>query len=284
MAKRDLPYMQFYVADWMGDEQVQSCSLAARGLWMQMLCLMWRSGDRGLLVINGSAPTTRQLARLVSEAEDVVVECIAELRDNGVFSEHEGIIVSRRMRTEELERQRVRAAVAKSKAKKQESNYESNGEVTPQSSESQRSESQKREPPLPPAGGKSPPVKSDDVDRVYAAYPRKVGPAQAKTAIKSALKTLHARGDPPGGAASWADWLAARVKRYAAERAKAVAAKPGDAQFTPHPSTWFRGGRYDDDPDPPPDDGPDESGVYGPNSPRVVPDLTKLFPAPGVTQ
>jgi hypothetical protein len=56
------PWMKFYPQDWRADEKLRLCSLAARGLWMEMLALMHRSERYGQLLINGHVPTDAQLA------------------------------------------------------------------------------------------------------------------------------------------------------------------------------------------------------------------------------
>jgi len=73
--------------------------------------------------------------------------------------------------------------------------------------------------------------------QVYAGYPRKVGRAKALTAIAKALIMIQKRKNVP----DTAEWLLDRVRAFAASPA-------GQAgQFTPHPTTWFNQGRYDDD-------------------------------------
>ncbi len=42
-----LPSFQFYPGDWMKDPALRSVSLEARGLWMDMLCLLFESVRRG---------------------------------------------------------------------------------------------------------------------------------------------------------------------------------------------------------------------------------------------
>ncbi len=42
-----LPSFQFYPGDWMKDPSLRSVSLEARGLWMDMLCLLFESVRRG---------------------------------------------------------------------------------------------------------------------------------------------------------------------------------------------------------------------------------------------
>ena len=41
-----LPSFQFYPGDWMKDPGLRSVSLEARGLWIDMLCLLFESGRR----------------------------------------------------------------------------------------------------------------------------------------------------------------------------------------------------------------------------------------------
>jgi hypothetical protein len=74
---------------------------------------------------------------------------------------------------------------------------------------------------------------------IYAAYPRKVAKAEAIKAINVAIKALKAKHADP------AAHLLERVTAYA----DAVATWPADRrQFIPHPATWIRQGRYEDDP------------------------------------
>ncbi|KIO75259.1 hypothetical protein TH53_21855, partial [Pedobacter lusitanus] len=92
------PSMQFYPGDWMKDPELRSVSIAARGLWMDMLCLMFESRERGFLLINGKAPSEVQLARMVGCTGEDLNHCLDELKDAGVLS-HNGtnVLFSRRM-------------------------------------------------------------------------------------------------------------------------------------------------------------------------------------------
>ena len=93
-----LPSFQFYPADWKKDPNLQSVSHAAKGLWIDILCLMFESERRGYLQLNGKPPSNEQLARMVNCSAGEVDRLIAELRDAGVFSEStHKIIFSRRM-------------------------------------------------------------------------------------------------------------------------------------------------------------------------------------------
>lgn len=77
-------------------------------------------------------------------------------------------------------------------------------------------------------------------ESIYQAYPRKQGKKEALKAITKALASLAGEAVPRDGA-----WLLERVQAYASAVAKWP---PGDAEYVPHPSTWFNRGSYDDDP------------------------------------
>lgn len=102
--------------------------------------------------------------------------------------------------------------------------------------ESESGNESKTNTPPPRKAGSG--VSDADVDAIYAAYPRKVGRAAAIKAIRRSLGILAKRGtaDPPG-------WLLGRVVAYAGSGHVATT----DAQYIPHPATWFGQGRYDDD-------------------------------------
>ena len=110
MAK--LPAFQFYPGDWMKDPAVRSLSPAARGLWIDMLCLMHESDRRGYLQhATGKPVTAEQLARMTGCSTDEVSRLLQELKDSGVFSctEH-GTIYSRRIVRDEAKREKCREA------------------------------------------------------------------------------------------------------------------------------------------------------------------------------
>lgn len=98
-----LPYMQFYVDDWKSEFGLALCSLAARGLWIEVLGAMHQAGRSGVL-----AGTAEQISRVCRCTASDVVTALSELRLNGVaeVEEHDGVytIVSRRMRRESRER------------------------------------------------------------------------------------------------------------------------------------------------------------------------------------
>lgn len=92
------PAFQFYPADWRKDPALSACSLAARGLWIELMCIAHEGGTYGVLSINGKPMAPAQIARMVGESPAAVVKLLAELEDAAVFSRDEqGCIYSRRM-------------------------------------------------------------------------------------------------------------------------------------------------------------------------------------------
>ena len=105
------PAFQFYPGDWRRDSALQSCSLAARGLWLEMMCLMHDGQPYGHLRVGEKLITPPVLARMVGgEAKDISV-LLKELKQAGVFSVTKGgVTFSRRMvRDEEIRKKRAAA-------------------------------------------------------------------------------------------------------------------------------------------------------------------------------
>lgn len=153
------PSFQFYPADWRKDPALSSCSLLARGLWIELICVAHQSEKYGFLSVNGNAMTDVQIARMVGESPAIVTKLLKELGDAGVFSRTpSGCIYSRRMVADEHLRN-VRASSGRlggnpnlvnqnvKKNVNQKINQISNQCPTPSSSSSSSDN-----PPLPPPG------------------------------------------------------------------------------------------------------------------------------------
>ncbi|MCJ2021189.1 phage replisome organizer N-terminal domain-containing protein [Methylobacterium sp. E-065] len=90
--------MKFYPADWRVDAKLGTCPMAARGLWMAMICLMHEAEPYGHLVVNGVPMTDVKLAQLAGISLKECRKSLATLREVGVFSVSDaGVIYSRRM-------------------------------------------------------------------------------------------------------------------------------------------------------------------------------------------
>lgn len=88
----------FFWNDWRGDPLLRMCSLAARGLWMEMLCIAAESTRKGEVLLNGQAPSVEELAQAVGTSVEEVHRLLDELMRWGVPTRNRnGIYCSRRM-------------------------------------------------------------------------------------------------------------------------------------------------------------------------------------------
>lgn len=92
------PWLKFFPTDWRADPALRMCSLAARGLWIEMIGLMHEAVPYGHLLMAGNSPTDAQLALLTGAPSDQIPDLVGELEAAGVFSRtSKGVIYSRRM-------------------------------------------------------------------------------------------------------------------------------------------------------------------------------------------
>ncbi len=104
-----LLWMKFYPADWRSDIAVRALTLAARGFWWECLCIMHEAEPRGHLLINGKAPSPRELAAHLGVTVGQVRQGLKQVIDRQAASETaEGVVYSRRMVRDEEKRRRNR--------------------------------------------------------------------------------------------------------------------------------------------------------------------------------
>ena len=101
------PGFYFFPGDWLKDPALRSCDIADRGSWIDLLCFMWESEERGKLVLNGRPMTIEEIANLLHVDCQTASKTIAKLIANGVASveQNTGKIISRRLVREETDRQ-----------------------------------------------------------------------------------------------------------------------------------------------------------------------------------
>lgn len=107
----------FYPGDWLRDAALRSCSVAARGLWIDLLCFMHDGTPYGHLAVGKDTPKDTpkgipegSLAPMVGLHLPQLRSLLRELERAGVFARTaKGVIFSRRMVRDEQLRQ-VRAA------------------------------------------------------------------------------------------------------------------------------------------------------------------------------
>lgn len=227
---RKLPWMKFYPADWRADPALRMCSLAARGLWMEMLSIMHEADPRGSLLINGKTIGTKQLASLCGATHRETIALSKELETAGVFSRAEdGTIFSRRMKRDDEKASRDKANG------KAGGNPRLNARVNPldkAQSPKARSQnpdaiSQKVPKERTRAGALAAPWTEADRERFWAAFPNKIGKADAMKAFDKASNKVKP------------EVLFPALNRYAN--------KTDDRPFC-NPSTWLNQERWLDQP------------------------------------
>jgi hypothetical protein len=228
MKKHDLPAMPFYVGDWKKAPEIRALSLAARGLWFEMLCLMWESTERGYLTINGHPMTTEVLARQVGFACNLLEGLLAELESFAVFSRREdGAIFCRKMiRDVELSDKRAtsgaKGGVCSSKLRsKTQANYVANHIANTEDEDEDENEDEVKVLD-----------KERDFEKFWKAYPKKEG--------KGYCRKIWAKLQP---SKTLLDTILAAVE----VQSKTQKWTKDGGQYIPMPSTWLNQSRWEDE-------------------------------------
>jgi len=107
-------WSKFWWRDHQGDAALRMCSLAARGLWVELLALCHASEKPGYLLVNGAPPTVNELADMLGKATAKEInKLLTELEVRRVFSREDGVIYSRRMVRDAVASEQGREHVSK---------------------------------------------------------------------------------------------------------------------------------------------------------------------------
>ncbi len=233
------PWFKFYPGDWRADQAVQSCSLAARGLWHEMLGLMHEATPYGYLMLNGEPMSTGQLSMLVRSNPEEVEKLIAELEAAGVFSwathrgTHRGKIYSRRMIRDEK-----RARMGKKHADRRWEQETENAKKNTRPNGGPKDDPMgnpmlARANPEPRSKKESKKEENEHVKRCFEIWwphvPKKVDKEAAKIELKAALKKVDF------------DTLLAATKRWA------ETCEGKDREYIKGPARWLRAGCWTDE-------------------------------------
>lgn len=141
------PAFQFYVRDWLSDPQLKMVSFQTKGIWIDFLCYLWESPDRGTL-----SSTPEKFCQMLGcgqlEWEQFLQE--ASVTKFASVTNCNGIVTveNRRMYREEKERRNTRLRVERYREKR-ECNATSNANITvPSSSSSSTSNIINANPPV----------------------------------------------------------------------------------------------------------------------------------------
>jgi hypothetical protein len=214
-----LPSFQFYPGDWLKDPALRRCNHAEKGVWIDMLCLMWENDESRGVLITGSQPwSLEEVACAVGGNLDSTKGHLSSLLSKGVAKRRaDGAIYCARMVRDEEKRRSTAQRVRNHR------NACVTHDVTHQPPVTLEVESERED------------VHEDSSLEeqcllVYQEYPRKVGKPAAISEIRKALKKVGF------------DVLSEATKGFA----RAVEGK--EERYIPHPSTWFHQERYSDDP------------------------------------
>ena len=155
------PSFQFYPSDWLRDTALRSCSLSARGLWIDMICFMHEGNPYGHLKVGNKVILPPNLASMVGATLLEVEGWLNELHQAGVYEIAEtGEIYSKRMVRDEILRNKRAEGGKLGGNPALKVNHEDNLKVanedkqkpTPSSSSSSSSSSTKKNTVAPPYG------------------------------------------------------------------------------------------------------------------------------------
>ncbi len=114
-----LPALHFYPGDWWKDSGVQSLDHFHKGVWFELLLIMFDSNTRGKLLLNGKQYPSKALAKRLALSEQDLNNAIEVLTESGVCRvDSEGVLYSHRMVQDEEKRQsKINAGSAGGRAK-----------------------------------------------------------------------------------------------------------------------------------------------------------------------
>lgn len=230
-------WMKFWPQDWQRDPALRACSIGARGLWMELICIAHDAEPYGHVTINGKPISLRQMSSICGANEKECGRLLTELEDAGVFSRtHEGTIYSRRMVRDAERSEEGREAISKRWDRPNKEPNTSPNRVTdrdatddPDSLEARSKKQEAREerrprPSVSPSSRASPRAEADrEFEVFWSEYPRKVGKGAARKAWVNAVR----RASP--------DEITAGIRQYAFN---------SDPSFQPHAATWLNQDRW----------------------------------------
>ena len=222
------PAFQFYPADWRKDPALSTCSLAARGLWIELICVAHESEEYGVLAINGKPMTIQQLARSVGESAAMIGKLIDELEQSSVFSRDDrGCIFSRRMVKDEHIRE-IRGDAGRLGGNP-------NLLKQKQSKLVKQTDKQSLTPSSSSSSSENTPIAPDELfENFWKAYPNRAAKQNAK---KAWAKLKLAANDP-------------RLDAIRAGFSRAMQSREwlqDGGKFIPHAATWINGERWNDE-------------------------------------
>ncbi len=232
------PWMKFYPADWRAEPRLRMCSLAARGLWIDLISYMHEGEPYGYLTINGVVPGIDDMAALVSRPVKEVQKAFDELEAKNVFSvdEGSGALYSRRMVRDHDKSEEGREQVAKRWANttpiRSPNRSEENGLLLRSQIPEARIQKEKKED-IRAVAKATRPVRDEVFEEFWKAYPKREGANPKTPARKSFDAALKSGVDPPA--------IIAGARAYAADPSTKIG-----TSYVAQAVTWLKQKRWED--------------------------------------
>lgn len=218
--KHDLPAMPFYVGDWLKCPEVRSLPPDYRGLWFDLICFMWESPERGVMIkSNGKPYSDKEIIRMVGLDNQNSEIWLTHLIDNGVCSRrNDGAIYSKRM----IKDEKIRQIRRETGSKGGNPNLLVNHIVNQEDNQIIENENENINENKDVIKSHIKVIKYD-FNTVYSIYPKKLGKKEAERHFNNSVKT---------------DKDYENIKKAIKNFLSSKIAK-GDPKFIPHASTWF---------------------------------------------
>jgi len=133
------PAIQFYVKDWLSDPELRMASHSTKGIWIDMLCYMWESSERGKI-----CGTLEQIKKLVSATDEDMDLFLSEAKSlqfcDVTICNKNVTVINRRIHQDYKDKQNTRLRVQKFRQKQK-----GNADVTPSTPSSTPSPTPKKQ-------------------------------------------------------------------------------------------------------------------------------------------
>lgn len=140
MSGKKSPGFWFFTGDWLKDSELRFCSLFARGLLVDLLCLMFEAKEQGYLSKpDGSPRGNEEIVAAISGASiEEKLEALRELESSGVLDrDNRGVLFSRRLaRLAEISK--TRSKVGSKGGSKTQAKPQANGEAKRKQNDKQK--------------------------------------------------------------------------------------------------------------------------------------------------
>lgn len=105
MANANLPWFKFFPGDWLKDANLRRAGHAAKGFYIDFLCIAYECEERGVFATSGSPWSDEEVASAINGDSSENLRLLRRLLDLTIISRNEnGAIVSRRIVKDEAKR------------------------------------------------------------------------------------------------------------------------------------------------------------------------------------